>query len=175
MIQQTAARQAPLSFTIFQSLLSLTSTESVILSKDFILCFLLCTQFFPASGSFPRSWRFAPGGQCIGASASVLPMNMQDRDSLGLTGLRAQRTPKSLLQHHNSNASVLWCSAFLMVQLSHLYMTTGKTIALTTRTALFGKIRRAMKAKRLGHSPSMGVSMNWSSSASASSSSSSRL
>ena len=79
------------SFTISQSLLSLMSTESVVASKHLILCLLLCPQFFPASGSFPRSWLFAPGGQSIGASASVLPMNMQGRDSLGLTGLRAQR------------------------------------------------------------------------------------
>ena len=66
-------------------------------------------------------------------------MNIQDRFSLGLTWidlLAVQGTPKSLLQHHSSKGSILWCSAFFMVQLSHPYMTTGKTIALTKRTFL---------------------------------------
>ena len=75
------------SFTISQSLLSLMSTESVVASKHLILCLLLCPQFFPASGSFPRSWLFAPGGQSIGASASVLIVNIQGWFPLGLTGL----------------------------------------------------------------------------------------
>ena len=77
---------------------------------------------------------FASGGQSIGvsASASVLPMNTQGLFPLGLTDLLAvQGTVKSLLQHHNLKASVLWHSAFFMVQLSHPYMTPGKTIALT--------------------------------------------
>ena len=78
----------------------------------------------------------ASGGQSIGASASstVLPMNIQGWFSVGLTGfdiLAVQGTLKSLLQHHNSKASILWLSAFFRVQLLHLYMTTGKTIALT--------------------------------------------
>ena len=72
---------------------------------------------------------FASGGQSIGALASVLPKNIQDLDWLDL--LAVQGTLKSLLQHHNSKASVLQCSAFFMVQLSYLYMTTGKTISLT--------------------------------------------
>ena len=71
------------------------------------------------------------GGQSIGVSAStsVLPMNTQGLDLLAVQG-----TLKSLLQHHSSKASILWCSAFFMVQLSHPYMTTGKTIALTRQT-----------------------------------------
>ena len=83
---------------------------------------------------------FESGGQIIGvsASASVLPTN----EYSGLISLRinwldllaVQGTPKSLLQHHSSKASILWCSAFFIVQLSHPYMTTGKTIDLTRQT-----------------------------------------
>ena len=78
------------------------------------------------------SWPFALDGQSIGASASasVLPMNIQDWFDL----LAVQGTLKSLLQHHSSKAPILQCSAFFMVQLSHPYMTTGKTIALTRWT-----------------------------------------
>jgi len=96
---------------------------------------------FPASGSFPISrFCFASGGQSIGASASVLPMNIQDWFPLGWTGLLAvQGTLKSLLQHHASRASIFRCSAFFMVQLSQSYMTTGRTIALTRRTFV-GKV-----------------------------------
>ena len=74
---------------------------------------------------------FTSGGQSIRASAlaSVLPMNIQDRFPLGLTNF--QGTLKSLLQHHGSKASILRHSLFFMVQLSHPYMPTGKTIALT--------------------------------------------
>ena len=76
-------------------------------------------------------------GQSIGVSASqsVLPMNIQDWLDL----LTVQGTLKSLLQHHSSKASVLWRSAFFTVQLSHPYMTTGNTIALTRQTFV-GKI-----------------------------------
>ena len=84
-------------------------------------------------GSFPVSQPFASCGQSVGASAltSVLPMEYS-----GLTSFRinwfdllvVQGTLKSLLQHHSSKASILRCSAFFMVQLSHTYMTTGKTI-----------------------------------------------
>ena len=83
--------------------------------------------------SFLRSQLFSSGGQSIGASVSVLPMNIQDWFSLGLTAvdLGVQGTLKSLLQHHSSKTSVLWPSAFFVVQLSHSYTTTGKTIALT--------------------------------------------
>ena len=103
-----------------------------------------CLQSFPASESFPVSWLFASGGQSIGASVSalVLPMNIQDWFPLGWTGLislLSKGLSKSLLQHHSSKASILWCSAFFMVQLSHPYMTTGKTIALTIRT-LVGEV-----------------------------------
>ena len=90
-------------------------------------------QSFPASGSFQMSRLFTSGGQSIGVSAleSVLPMNIQDWFSLmdWLDLLAVQGTLKSLLQHHRSKASVLWRLAFFIVQLSHPYMTTGKTIA----------------------------------------------
>ena len=96
-------------------------------------------QSFPASGSFPVSQLFASGGQSIGvsASASVLPVNIQDWFPLGWTGwisVALQGALKSLLQHHSSKPSNLWHSAFFMVQLSHLYMNIGKTIALTIWT-----------------------------------------
>ena len=92
---------------------------------------------------------FISGGQSFGASAlaSVLPINIQDRFSLGLTFFRidlfdllaVQGTLKSLLQHHSSKASILWRSAFFMIQLLHPYMATGKTITLTTWTFV-GKV-----------------------------------
>ena len=80
-------------------------------------------QSFPASRSFSVSQFFASGGQSTGASASVLPMNTQDLFPLGWTGwifLLSKRL-SSLLQHHSSKASILWCSAFFIVQLSHPY------------------------------------------------------
>ena len=76
----TASHQDSLSFTISQSLFKFTSTEVVMLSNHFILChpFSSCPQSFPTSGSFPMSQFFQSGGQSIGASASVLPINIQD-------------------------------------------------------------------------------------------------
>ena len=109
-----------------------------------VIPFSSCLQSFPASGSFQRSQLFALGGQSIGVSAStlVLPMNIQDWSPLGWTGwisLQSKGLSKSLLQHHNSKASILRRSAFFIVQLSHPYMTTGKTIALT-RWTFVGKV-----------------------------------
>ena len=91
-----------------------------------------CLQSFPASGSFLVNQFFTSGGLSIGVSvsASVIPVNIQDWFPLRLVGV---------LQHHSSKASILHCSAFFMVQLSHLYMTTEKTIALTRRTFV-GKV-----------------------------------
>ena len=84
--------------------------------------FSSCPQSFPASGSFPMSRLFAWGDQSIGASASalVLPMNIQRWFLLGLSSLISllSKGLKSLLQHHNLKASILWCSALFMVQLS---------------------------------------------------------
>ena len=87
---------------------------------------------------------FASGGQSIGvsASASVLPVNIQDLFPLGWTGWISLQSKGllSLLQHHSSKASVLQCPTFSTVQLSHPYMTTGKTRALT-RWTFIGKVR----------------------------------
>ena len=85
-----------------------------------VVPFSSCLQSFPESGSFPMSQFFTWDGQSVGASASVLPMNIQDWFPLGLTGLilLSKGTLKSL-QHHNSKASILQYSAFFMVQLSH--------------------------------------------------------
>ena len=98
--------------------------------------FSSCLQSFPASGSFQMSQLFAPGGQSIGgsASASILPMNIQDWFPLRWTGwisMQRKGTLKSILQHDSSKASILWPSAFFIIQISHPYLTTGKTIALT--------------------------------------------
>ena len=100
-------------------------------------------QSFSASGSSQMSQLFASGGQSIGVSASVsvLPMNIQDWFPLGWTGWISLQSKEleSLLQHHSSKASILQCSDFFIVQLSHPYMTTGKTIALT-RWTFVGKV-----------------------------------
>ena len=134
----TAARLAPLSSTISQSLLKLKSIESVIPSNHLILChpLLLLPSIFPSTRVFsdelvlcirwPKYWSF---------SFSISPSN----EYSGLISLRidwfdllaVQGTLKSLLQHHSSKASILQCLALFMVQLSQPYMTTGKTTALT--------------------------------------------
>ena len=96
-----------------------------------VIPFFSCPQSFPVSGSFQMSQLFASGGH----SFSISPYN----EYSGLISYRinwfdllaVQTTLKSLLQHHSSKASVLWCSAFSIVQLSHLYLTTGQSIALT--------------------------------------------
>ena len=121
-IPWTAACQTPLSSTVSWSLLKFTSSA---------IPFSSYLQSSPASGSFQMSQFFASGGHSIRvlASASALPMNIQDWFPLGLTDfLAVQRTLKSLLQHHNSKASILQHSAIFMVQLLCWYMTTGKTI-----------------------------------------------
>ena len=94
-----------------------------------VVPFSSCLQSFSASGSFLISQLFTSGGQSIGpsASASVLPINIQDWFPLELTGLislQSKGLSKSLLQHHSSKASILWHSVIFMVQLSHPYMTT---------------------------------------------------
>ena len=92
-----------------------------------VIPFSSCLQSFQASGSFSVTQLFASGGQSIGvsASASTLPMNIQDWFPLGLTGLISLQSKglSSLLQHHSSKGSILWLSAFFMVQLSHPYRT----------------------------------------------------
>ena len=134
----TAACQTSLSITNSRNLLKLMSIASVmpttILSSVIPFSHL---QSFRASGFLPVTQFFASGGQCIGALVSVLPNEYSGlisfrMDWLGL--LAVQGTLKSLLQHHSSKALILWYSIFFTVQLSHPYMTTGKTIALTRWT-----------------------------------------
>ena len=97
-------------------------------------------QSFPALGSFPMSQFFASGGQVLEFQLQLSPSNEHSgpisfrMDWLNL--LAVQRTLKSLLQHHSSKASILLRSAFFIVQLSHPYMTIGKTIALTRWTCV---------------------------------------
>ena len=136
-----AAHRASLSFTTSLSLLKLMSIASVMPSNHLILCrpLLLLISIFPSTGVFPNvsalPFRWP---KFWSVSFSVTPSN----EYLGLISFRidwldllaVQGTLKSRLQHHSSKASILQCSAFLMVQLSHPNMTTGKTIALTRRT-----------------------------------------
>ena len=125
----TASHQASLSITNPWSLLRLLSIESVMPSNHLVLCHPL---LFPPSifpGSFLTSQFFTSGGQSFGvlASASVLPVNIQDWFSSRWTGwISLQRSP---LQHHGSKALILQCSVFFIVQLSYPCM-TGKAIAL---------------------------------------------
>ena len=133
----TVAHQASPSSTISQSLLRLMSTESAMLSNHLILCcpFFSCPQSFPSSEVFPMSQLFTSGGPSIEAStsASVLPVSIQGWLVDWFDLLAVQGTLKSL-HHLSSKSSILWHSDFFMVQLSHLYMTTGKTIALARWT-----------------------------------------
>ena len=108
-----------------------------------VVPFFSCLQSFPASGSLPISQFFASGGQSVGLSDTASVLN----EYSGLISFRmhwfdllaGQGTFKSLPQHHSSKASILQHSAFFIVYLSHPYMTTGKTIALTRRTFV-GKV-----------------------------------
>ena len=137
--------QASLSITNSQSLLKLMSIESVMPSSRLILCCpLLLPSVFPSIRIFsnelvlsirwPKYWSF---------SFSISPSN----EYSGLISFRidwfdffaVQGTLKNLLQHYSSKASILWCLALFIVQLSHPYMTTEKTIALT-RWTFVGKV-----------------------------------
>ena len=140
----TAAPQASLSITNSQSLLELMSIESVMPSNHLILChpFLLLLLVFPSIRVFPNEsvlrirwpkyWSFS-----ISPSNEYSELISFKSDRFDL--LIVQGTLKSLLQHHSSKASILQCSAFFIVQLSHSYMTTGNTIALT-RWTFVGKV-----------------------------------
>ena len=144
-----AACQASLSITNSQSSLRLTSIESVMPSSHLILCrpLLLMPPIPPSIRVFynestlrmrwPKYWSFSfsiiPSKEIPGLTS----FTMDWLDLLARSPL--QGTLKSHLQHHSSKASILRCSAFFTVQLSHPYMTTGKTIALTRRTFV-GKV-----------------------------------
>jgi len=142
----TAAHQASLSITNSWSLLKLMSIESVMPSNHLILfCpLLLLPLIFPRSRSFPMlSALYLRWPKYLSLSFKISPSSEYSGliffsiDWFDL--LAVQRTLKSLLQHHSTKASILRCSAFFMVQLSHPYMTTGKTIALTRQTFV-GKV-----------------------------------
>ena len=135
----TAAHQASLTFTSSWSLLKLMSIESMMPSYHFILCrpLLLLPSVFPSIRDFANElalhvrWR-----KYWSFSFSISPS--RDIEYSGLISFRTdwfdlavQGTLKSLLQYHSTKASILQHSAFFMVQLSHLHMTTGKTIALS--------------------------------------------
>ena len=144
-IPWTAVRQASLSITNSWRLLKLMSIESVMPSNHLILChpLLLLPSVFPRIRVFPVSQLFTSGGQSIGVSAStsVLPMNIQDWSPLGWTDWISLQS-KGLWRVFSNNTiqkHQFFNSAFLIVQLSHLYMTTGKTVALTRRTFV-GKV-----------------------------------
>ena len=134
-----AARQASLSITNSQSLLKLISIESVMPSNHLILCrpFLLLISVFPSIRVFSNESALRSGDQSTGTStsASVLQVNTQGWFPLGLTGLSFLLSKGLLnLLQHNMKVSIRRCPAFFMVQLLHLYVTTGKTITLTTWT-----------------------------------------
>ena len=114
-------------------------------SNHFIFChpLLLPPSIFPSIRDFSVGQFFISGGQSIGVSAStsVIPMNIQELFPLGWTGLISLESKglSRVLQHHSSKSSILWCSAFFIVQLSHPYMTIGKTTTLT-RWTFVGKV-----------------------------------
>ena len=136
-----ATCQASLSITNSRSLPKLMSIELVMLSNHLILCrpLLLLPSIFPSIGIFsnestlhirwPKYWHLSFNISPSNEHPGLICFRMDWLDLLAVQG-----TLKSLLQHHSSKASILRCSAFFTVQLSHLYMTTEKTIALTRRT-----------------------------------------
>jgi len=140
----TEASQASLSTKNSQSLLKLMSIDLVMPSNHLNLCrpLLLPPSFFPIIRVF--------SSESNGIKRPVLELQLQHQSSKDYSGLISfmidcldllaiQGTLKSLLQHHSSKASILRCSAFFVVQLSYPYMTTGKTMTLTTRTFV-GKV-----------------------------------
>ena len=142
--QRTAAYQASLSITDSRSLLKLMSIESVIPSNHLILChpLLLLPPIPPSIRVFsnksalrirwPKYWSFSFNISPFNEHSGLISFRM---DWLNI--LAVQGTLKSLLQHHSSKASILWHSAFFIVQLSHPYMTTGKTL---TKWTFVGKV-----------------------------------
>ena len=142
----TAARQASLSITSSRSLLKLIYIKSVMPSSHLILCrpLLLLPPIPPSIRVFsnestlcttwPKYWSFSFSISPSNEYAGQLSFRIDWLDCCAVQG-----TLKSLLQHHSSKASILWCSAFFIVQLSHPCTTTGKTIALT-RWTFVGKV-----------------------------------
>ena len=134
----TAAQEASLFITNSRSLFKLMCTESVMPSNHLILChsLILLPSIFPSIRVFsnesvlhirwPKYWSFSFSISLSNEYSGLTSFRMDWLDLLVVQG-----TLKSPLQHHSSKASILQCSAFFIVQLSHPYMTTGKTIALT--------------------------------------------
>ena len=143
---RTAAHQTSLSITNSQSLLKLMSIKSVRPSNHLILChsLLLPPSIFPSIRvisnelvlciRWPKYWSFSLSISPSNEYSGLISFRMDWLDLLAVQG-----TLNSLLQHHSSKASILWHSVFFMVQLSHPYMTTGETIALT-RSTFVGKV-----------------------------------
>ena len=140
-----AACQASLSIASSQSLLRLMSIESVMPSSHLILCLPLLLPPIPPSIRvfsnesvlcirWPKYWSFSFSISSYNEYSGLISFRMDWMDLPVIQG-----TLKSLLQHHSSKASMLWCSVFFIVQLSHPYMTTEKTIALT-RWTFVGKV-----------------------------------
>ena len=135
-----------MSITNSRSLLKLISNKLVMPSNHLILCghLLLLPSVFPSIRVFsnepalcirwPKYWDFSFSISPSNDYSGLISFRMDWLDLLAVQG-----TLKSLLQHHSSQASILWCSGFFTVQLSHPYMTTGKTIALT-RLTFVGKV-----------------------------------
>ena len=129
----TAAHQASLSLTISQSLLTLMTIESVIPPSYLILCrpllllpsifpsIMVCSNGLPLRIRWPKHWSFSFSIRPSSEYSGLISFRTDWFDLLPV-----QRTLKSLIQHQILKASILWCSAFFMIQLSHLYMTTGK-------------------------------------------------
>ena len=142
----TAARQVSLSITNSRSLLKLMYIESVMPSNHFILChpLLFLPSIFPTIRIFsnesvlrikwPKYWSFSFNISPSNEYSGLISFRMDWLDLLAVQGMF-----KCLLQHHSSKASILWHSAFFTVQLSHPYITTGKTTALT-RWTFVGKV-----------------------------------
>ena len=140
------AHQASLSITNSRNLLKLMSIESVMPSNHLILCcpLLLLLSIFPSIRVFsnesvlcirwPKYWSFSFSISPSNEYSGLISFRMDWLDLLAVQG-----TLKSLLQHHSSKASIVWRSAFFIVQLSHPYMTIGKIIALTRQTFV-GKV-----------------------------------
>ena len=139
--QWTAAFQSSLSIPSSHSLLKFMSIKSVMPSNHLILChpLLFPPSIFPSIRVFSnesvlhirwsKNWSFSFNISPSNEYPGLISFRMDRLDLLAVQG-----TLKSLLQHHSSKASILWCSAFFIVQLSHPSMTTGKIIALTTQT-----------------------------------------
>ena len=142
----TAAPRPSLSITNTQTLLKLMSTESVMPSNHLIHCgpLLLLPSIFPSISIFssestlhvrwPKYWSFSFSNSLLDECSRLISFRIDGFDLLAV-----QETLKSLLQPHSSKASIFWCSVLFIVQLSHLFITTGKTITLSRQTFV-GKV-----------------------------------